>query len=289
MINLEALLARWRSVYLIDLLWRTTERYGRDECGIYATAVAFSLLMSLFPLLFVFVAAFGLLTNLPGLGSWVAQIAADQVPGDTLRRLVENISGVPVVANSVAGFVGLATLTWAASGMFTALRRGLNRAFGVVSPPVFIHARALDLARVAALFLIGLLSIGLTTALGVLQESLGRLVAGRAVWPIWEVADWLIPYATLVLIALLLYALVPNHALRARDLWPAALIAGTGWQLTGVGFSIYVANFAQFQQIYGALAGAVALLIFLQLNATIVLFAAGLAAEAARDRERPAT
>jgi membrane protein len=288
-INLEALLARWRGVYLIDLLWRTTERYGRDECGIYATAVAFSLLMSLFPLLFVFVAAFGLLTTLPGLGSWIAQIAADQVPGDTLRRLVENISGVPVVANSVAGFVGLATLTWAASGMFTALRRGLNRAFGVVSPPVFIHARALDLARVAALFLIGLLSIGLTTALGMIQESLGRLVVGRAVWPLWQVADWLIPYATLVLIALLLYALVPNHALRARDLWPAALIAGTGWQLTGVGFSIYVANFAQFQQIYGALAGAVALLIFLQLNATIVLFAAGLAAEAVRDRQRPAT
>jgi hypothetical protein len=33
----------------------------------------------------------------------------------------------------------------------------------------------------------------------------------------------------------------------------------------------------------------VALLIFLQLNANIVLFAAGLAAEGARDRQRPTT
>jgi len=283
-IDLHALIARWRSFYPVDLLWRTTERYGRDECGIYATALAFSLLMSLFPLLIVFVAAFGLLTALPGLGLWVAQFTADQAPGDTLRRLVETISGAPVVANGVAGFVGLATLTWAASGMFTALRRGLNRAFGVASPPIFLHARALDVARVVALFLIGLLSIGLATVLDLLHESTERLGISRAVWPIWWVAEWLLPYATLVLTAMLLFRLVPNHSLRARALWPAALLAGAGLRVTVIGFSLYLANFAQFQQVYGALAGAVALLVFLQFNATVILFSAGLAAEAARGR-----
>lgn len=289
MIDFGDLLARGRGVYPVDLLWRTVERYARDECAVYATAVAFSVLLSLFPLLTVFVAIFGLLTALPGLGPWVARLAADEIPGDNLRRLVESISGVPVAANGVAGFVALATLIWAASGMFGRLRRALNRAFGMASPPVFVRARALDLAGVGVLFLLGLLSIGLAAALGALRGAVGRFAV---VWPailIWTTVEGLIPYATLVAATLLLYLLLPSRALRARELWPAALVAGAGLYVTSVGFGYYVANFAQFQQVYGALAGAVALLAFLNLDATILLFAAGLAAEAARDRRGATT
>jgi membrane protein len=286
MIDLERLLARGRRIYLVDLLWRTVERYGRDECPAYAAAIAFSLLLSLFPLLIVFVAVFGLLTALPGFGPWVAQFTADRAPGEGLRQLVESISGVPVVGNSVAGFIGLAALVWAASGMFGALRQGLNRAFGVPNPPQFIRARAQSLLGVGILFLIGLLSIGLTTVLGALREFSRHPVGGWVAGLTQGTVEWLIPYATLVSVALLLYLLIPNHALSASELWPAALIAGTGLHLTIIGFGYYVTHFAQFQQVYGALAGAVALLIFLNFNATIILFAAGLAAEMARDRRR---
>lgn len=288
MFDLDSLLARGRRVYLVDLLWRTTERYGHDECPVYAAAIAFSLLLSLFPLLIVFVAVFGLLAALPGFGPWVTQLTADQAPGEGLRQLVESISGVPVVGNSVAGFIGLAALVWAASGMFGALRQGLNRAFGVPSPPQFIRARAQGLMGVGVLFLLGLLSIGLTTALSAPRElahhPVGAWVAGLTRGPV----EWLIPYGTLVTGALLLYLLIPNHALSASELWPAALLAGTGLTLTIIGFGFYVTNFAQFQQVYGALAGAVALLIFLNVNATILLFAAGIVAEVARDRRRAA-
>ena len=236
MINLEGLLARGRSVYLVDVLWRTTERYGRDECPVYAAAMAFSLLLSLFPLLIVFVAVFGLLTALPGFGPWVAQFTADRAPGEGLRQIVESISGnSPVVGNSVAGFVGSATLIWAASGMFGNLRQGLNRAFGVPNPTHLIRARAQGLAGVGGLFLVGLLSVGLTTVLATLREFLGRSAIGGVVLLGWGVLDWLIPYATLVAVALLLYLLIPNHALHVRELWPAALIAGTGIFLTVIG------------------------------------------------------
>ena len=286
MIDLQGWVARGRTIYLVDLIWRTTERFGRDECPIYAAAIAFSLLMSLFPLLIVFIAVFGLLTALPGLGPWIAELTADRAPGDSLRRLVENISGVPIAGNSAAGFVGLIALIWAASGMFGALRRGLNRAFGVATPPQFIRARALDLASLGGLFLVGLLSVGLTTALGALREAVDRAIPGPTTVLTRYAVEWVIPYATLVSVTLLLYAVIPSHRLMMRDLWPAALLGGAGLQLTVIGFSFYLSNFAQFQQVYGALAGAVALLIFLNLVATIILFAGTLAAEMARDNRK---
>lgn len=286
LLNVEGLLARGRRIYLVDLLWRAIGRYERSECAIFSTAAAFSLLLSLFPLLIVFVAVFALLLALPGLGSWIDQITVNRVPGDGLRRLVESISGIPVVANGFVGFLGLATLTWAASGMFATLRQGLIRALGMVGQGDIIRARALDVARVLGLFLIVLLFIGVATLFGALQEVAGRFAFGRAARPIWTAGEWLISYALLVLVVLFLYALVPNHQLGARTLWSAALLAGAGIRVTALGFGYYLDNFAQFQQVYGALAGAVALLIFLKFNATIFFFAATLVSEAAQDRRR---
>src|SRR3954453_19301303 len=135
--DLEAALARGRRIYLIDLLWRTTERYGRDDGDIYATATAYRVLLSLFPLLIVFGAVFGLLTAPPALGPWLAQITASRPPGDNLKRLVETISGVPVTTNSVAGLAGLVALVWSASGMFSTLRRALNRSLAITDTSEF--------------------------------------------------------------------------------------------------------------------------------------------------------
>jgi membrane protein len=285
--DLSGLLARVRRVYVVDLIWRTAERYGREDGPIFATAVAFRLLMSIFPLLIVFVAVFGLLTELPGFGPWLERVTADHAPGDTLKSLVESITGVPVTSNSVAGLVGLATLIWSASGMFGTLRRALNRAFGVADDTELVGAYARNVVGVGGLFLLALLFIGMTSALSVVRGLIGPLLDD---WPqslaggLW---DRLLTCATSTLIALLLYRLVPTHGPPTRALWPAALIAGAGFQLSEVGFAIYQTYFSNFEAIYGALAGAVALLIFLNLEATIILFGAVFAAELARDRKRP--
>jgi membrane protein len=285
--GISGLLARGRRVRAIDLLWRTAERYGRDDGGIYATAVAFRILMSLFPLLTVFVAIFGLLTELPGFGPWLTRVTADQVPGDELKHLVESITGVPMASNSVAGLVGLVALIWSASSMFGTLRRALNRAFGVVDMPQFIGAHARDVAGVGGLFLLALLFIGMTTTLSVVRGLIGPLFDN---WPeslAGGIGDRLLTYATSTLAALLLYRLVPTKPLPTRALWPSALITGAGFQLAEVGFAIYQNYFSDIEAIYGALAGAVALLIFLNLEATIILYSAVLAAELARSSKEP--
>jgi membrane protein len=285
--DLPGLLARIRRVYLFDLVWRTAERFGRDDGGIYAAAVAFRLLLSLFPLLIVFVAVFGLLTELPGFGPWLERVTADQAPGDAVKTLVESIIGVPLTSNSVAGLVGLATLVWSGSGMFGALRLALNRAFGFVNTTELVGGYARNLAGVGGLFLLALLFIGMTTILSVVRGLIGPDLDD---WPLslgGALGDRLLTYAISALIALLLYRLVPTRALPLRILWPAALLAGAGFQLSEVGFAIYQTYFSNFEAVYGALAGAVALLLFLNLEANIILFGATLAAEMARDRKQP--
>jgi membrane protein len=55
----------------------------------------------------------------------------------------------------------------------------------------------------------------------------------------------------------------------------AALAVGA-WAITTVGFSVYLANFADFGVTYGGLGAAVGLLVYLNLSASIVLAGAEL-------------
>ena len=283
--NLQGLVARCRQFYLVDLIWRAWERFSRTNGAIHAAAISYSTLLALFPLLIVFVALFGLLTARPRLGPWLTRIAADHAPGTNLERLLEEVTGTQVSVNAAVGLVGLAILVMSASGMFGTLRLTLNRAFGIARRPEFVHARAQDLAGVIALFVLALLIIGLSVALSALRDLTGRQFAGQPATLAWGIVARALPYAASTLAFLLLYRLIPSRALPVRDLWPAALLAGAGFQLAEVGFGIYLDHFAAYEVVYGALAGAVALLVFLYFEANIILFAAGLAAELARDRQ----
>jgi membrane protein len=61
-----------------------------------------------------------------------------------------------------------------------------------------------------------------------------------------------------------------------RYVWLGAALAVGAWAITTVGFSVYLANFADFGVTYGSLGAAVGLLVYLNLSASIVLAGAEL-------------
>jgi membrane protein len=57
---------------------------------------------------------------------------------------------------------------------------------------------------------------------------------------------------------------------------PGAALAVVLWAITSVGFSFYLATFANYGVTYGSLGAAVGLLFYLYLSASVVLFGAEL-------------
>jgi membrane protein len=83
------------------------------------------------------------------------------------------------------------------------------------------------------------------------------------VWPIT---------ALLVLVAAVgVYRLAPNLALPPRQVLPGAAVFTLGWLVGTFGFSVYLTRFATYSVTYGALAGAVALLVWLYLTSYLLL------------------
>ncbi|HET9016658.1 MAG TPA: YihY/virulence factor BrkB family protein [Thermomicrobiaceae bacterium] len=285
---LERRLIGARRVYVVDLLWRAGHAFQLGQGTLYAAAISYYAVFSLFPLLIFLVDIFGLVVRDPAVQLRVTDMIAAQIPAQlNLRQQVERT--VVEVANANSGLVGvvaIAGLAWTASAMFSALRRGLNAAFGVAVARSYLHGRLIDLASVLTVSLLILLSTAMTAALGVLRALSASYLHGLLVNPLWEAVFLALPVATSFVVFLFLYRMVPTMTLRSRDLWIGALIAAVGFELAKLGFGLYLSTFGGYRAVYGALGGAVLFFLFIFLTANIVIFAATVSAELARDRAR---
>jgi membrane protein len=170
---------------------------------------------------------------------------------------------------------GLVVSLWSVSAVVFALTEALNAACGVKETRsrrkrfafTLVFGPLLALAFIVAC---GLMLIGPRVA-GGLAGLAGLHEAWVALWA------WLrFPVALLLLAAVLsvVYRFVPDTD---RSFWsgtPGALFAVIAWAIASLGFSFYLANFADRGLTYGSLGTAVGLLVYLYLSASVVLLGA---------------
>jgi membrane protein len=102
-------------------------------------------------------------------------------------------------------------------------------------------------------------------ALGVLGAGLGALV-GALRWPLLCVV--------FQQLALGLYRVGAGRPLGVRLLSPGSLLAACAWALATAGFEAFVRAFSNLGATYGSLAAVVALMLYVHLIASAVLFGA---------------
>jgi len=170
---------------------------------------------------------------------------------------------------------GILLSLWSVSAVAFTLTEALNVAYGVEETRSRRKRFAFTLVFgpfLALTFIVacGLMLIGPQVA-GWLAELAGLDEAWVALWA------WLrFPVALLLLTVVLsvVYRFAPDTD---RSFWsatPGALFAVIAWALASLGFSFYLANFADRGLTYGSLGTAVGLLVYLYLSASVVLLGA---------------
>ncbi len=275
-----------RQTQVGDLLERAIRDYSSSHGSIYAAAITYYLLLSLFPLMVVTVAAIGLLARDPGFQKQVVDQIMTVLPtGAGVQDQVEDlVASVARPQSGVVGVVALVGAIWAASGVFGALRKSMNIAFNVTEGHSFIHGRLHDLVSVFAVVLMALISTALTVTLGRVRSYTVLWLDGPLVAVAWPVFNLLLPLVFSFLFFLLIYRLIPSQRLRVRQVWVGALLAAIGFEALKMVFSFYLINFANFTEVYGALGSLIALLVFVFMAASITILGAEIASESARER-----
>jgi len=253
--------------------------FTRHDCFQLAAAISYYVLFSILPLAIFTVSIFGFVLNSTDVRDEVVNRTLDVVPltqTEGRDALVSALDNVQRVSGPVA-VLGLIATLWTASAVFASIRKSLNRIWGVDEHRPFAQQKLIDFAQVGLLGLILLASMVLTGVLRAIREmnpvTAGPL-AGRS--PLWEIPSVLAPAVLTLATFLLLYRWVPAARPRWRDILPGTLLATLMFEVLKNSFAFYVANFNNFDVVYGSLGGALLFLFYTYLSANILLIGAEL-------------
>lgn len=272
--------------FLLTLGRRSVQEFLEDNCTQMAAAISYYVLFSLFPLLIFLVGVMGLFLQNSEFQERVIDAVLDFIPlseDEGRGEVTEAVRGVAGVGSGALGLLGLLGMAWSASNMFGVIRRSLNTAYDAEFQRPVVQQKLLDLAMVLGMGMFFLSSIVATGVLRVVRRRsedipyLGDFA--ESVGFAWDAAAFLIPVGLSFVAFSVLYWLVPAVRLRLRDVWLGALVAAVLFEVTKVGFSIYLENFSNYDIVYGSLGAVAAFLFWVYLSANILLFGAEIASE----------
>ena len=257
------------------LLRKVWSDLWRDNCVDLAAEMSFYFVLSVFPFLLVLASIVGWL---PSTNVWhdFAQWMSHYLPRYARSTFFHAVLGLTHGYSSFLS-AGLVAMIWSASSGFASLIQALNTAYGVKETRGFWKQRVLALVAtaLAAIFLFG--SFGLLTAghLGVVLASRKITWAhGLQVW--FEIGRWLTTLALMLIGLALANHFLPDRKRSWRWFTPGTLFATGMFVGTSIGFDAYVKDFANYSRVYGALAGAIILLLWVYVFSLILLVGAEL-------------
>lgn len=269
----------------VAALKRTLKEIKSDDVPNLAAGVAFKMFLSLFPSLLAAVAIFGLVTTVAEMREWLGQ-AGTFLPGAAVELLEQPLIDLADSGSGagLAAVLGVAAGLWSATSAAISLMKALSRAYDVPETRKFVRQRLVALALTVAL-LVSLIAIVVLLIMGPqVQEALLGWVPSPLDWLLGAVR-FLIALVVLVVLFAFLYWIGPN---REHPSWvwmsPGALFGVIGWLVVSGGFTLYAQSSDSYNETYGAIAGVVVMLVWLQLTMTVVLVGAEFNAEVERTR-----
>lgn len=271
------------------ILRRTWREIWQDHLGLIAAGVAFYALLALFPALGVAVALVGLVMT-PADFVGAIDSVSDILPAEVAQILLAQAGQVAASSGGglgLAALFGLGLAFYSSSRGVTSLIEGLNVAYDEDEKRSFLRLQLTALA-LSLVVIVGTI-VGLTATivipavLAILGVAPGELTwIGTLRWPI-------LLLGTIGGLSIL-YRFGPSRR-HARWSWisPGAVVACLIWLAGTAVFAWYAQNYASYNQTFGALGGAIVLLMWLWLSAFAVLIGAELNAEIEAQTARDTT
>jgi membrane protein len=260
----------------LDHLIRGYQRYKSANGDQLAAAITYFSFLAIFPLVLLAASVAGyVLANDAGLVDQLLRQIRDNVPGslgdtmsDAVRSVIEHRGSIGIIALLGVAYAGL--------GWIGNLRTGVQMVWACeVRKESFLKAKLGDLLVLVGLGLGILLSLALTSggtaATNWVVEGLhldgipgmGTLVAGITI---------LLALAADTLLFMWLFTRLPRRPVRYRTVLRGAILAAVGYEVLKVVGTAYIAGVTS-NPTYGVFAGAVGLLVWIDLVSRFLLLA----------------
>lgn len=273
--------------------WKLTfknalHEFTQDQGTDLAAALTYFSVLALFPGLLAVFSLVGVVgqaeqtvaTMLELVGGFAPADVVEQIRGPITQMATSQASGWTLVA-------GLLGALWSASGYVGAFGRAMNRIYEIdEGRPVWKLRPQMLLVTAVVVVLVALVLIGLVVS-GPIAESVTTMIGlGNLGQTVFGIVKWPLMLLVVVVIIALLYYFTPNIK-QPKFRWVSigSLLAVVIWIVLSVLFGLYVANFANYNKTYGALAGVIMFLLWVWITNIALLFGAEIDSEMERSRQ----
>lgn len=273
--------------------WKLTFRnalheFTQDQGTDLAAALTYFSVLALFPGLLAVFSLVGVVgqseqtvtTVLELVGGFAPPDVIEQIRGPITQMATSRASGWTLVA-------GLLGALWSASGYVGAFGRAMNRIYEVdEGRPVWKLRPQMLLLTAVVVVLVALVLVGLVVS-GPIADSVTRMIGlGNLGQTVFGIVKWPLMLLIVVVIIAVLYYFTPNvKQPKFRWVSVGSLAAVGIWIVLSVLFGLYVANFANYNKTYGALAGVIMFLLWIWITNIALLFGAEIDSEMERSRQ----
>lgn len=258
-------------------VWRLM---GDRQLGLIAAGVGFFSLMAIFPAVATLIALVGFWAD-PAIIREALDLLSQFLPEEAFVMIADQIDRMTSAPSQTLGLTSVISLLvalWSARLGVGALFQGMTAIYGA-SPRHGARGIALALFMTVLLILVGVIAVAAMLVTPVLLALIGRfLPGGSTVLYLAEVLRWVVALFALLVGLGLFYRYGPNRPKAERSAFfsPGLFLALFLWGAASAGFSIFLANFGNYNEVYGSIGAVIALLMWFYISAYAVLIGAAL-------------
>src|SRR3954454_4773133 len=268
-------------------LKRTGKQFGDDKLSIWAAALTYYAILSIFPALLALVSILGLIG--PSATQPLLDNLSSVAPGpakDILTNVLKSL-GSAKGSSGLAFIIGLGAAIWSASGYIGAFMDAANNVWDAPEGrPIWKRVPLRLVVTVVMLILLAASALAVVLT-GPLARSVGDVVGlGSTFVTVWGIAKWPLLVVVVSFMISLLYWAGPNVKQPGFP-WvtPGGILAVLLWIVVSALFAFYVSNFASYNKTYGSLGGVIVFLVWLWITNLIILLGAEFNSELERSRQ----
>ena len=266
----------------LELGKRVYRRVIEGHCPAHAAAIAYYMLLAVFPFVLFLATVVGYLP-IPHLPEYVLRRAASMLPGEIYHLLLDNILALFNTKRRAILPLGLLLALWGSSNAVVCFMDAMNNLYCVKEGRPFWRARLTALLLVIGLSILFLMSLVLL----MFGRKIGRVLAETAdlgdvfliVWKLMLVPTILF-LLTLAVATAFFYA--PDVKRKQKWVTPGSIFAVLGWICASLGFSYYINNFGSYDRTYGTFGAVIIILLWLYISGLVMLVGAAINSELER-------
>lgn len=257
-------------------LFRTFTR-AIPQCGMVAQAVAFNMFLAFFPILLVLLTLVRHLLGGKGGQELTARLQAILPPGS--RQFVSEFLLRPEVSTRGWAILGWVAMLLVGSQVMKLIMEGIHRIYGDRERHSFAGRQLRGLGLFCSTVVVWLAAVALSVFGRQLRHWLTRSSDGSLlIHGLWAIVLQVSAMILAMLVLTFIYRVARPGPTTWGSLLPGAAGATVLWWLVNLLFGIYVRKM-QYGVVYGGLAAAIGLMLWMELCATIVFLGAAWNAE----------